>query len=129
MPKSQSKSRKRKIKSVSSSRRRRFIGARIEFDGHEENGQIAQFRDGRQFQVRDIDDVIKYEFRWDIVSRYIFKNELGFERTAEERFKTEAPVRFNSLKDLAYEQGTRAGLGMPEGYVFDRNEWEAKIIG
>lgn len=123
------KSKTRKKKSKANHNRRRFLHARMCFDGIEENGQIAEFRDGTQFNDQDINDVIRFEFKWSIITRYIFKNELGFERTVEDHFTVKTPCRFNSLKDLAYEQGTRAGLSMPEGYEFDRNTWEARVIG
>ena len=121
---------KRKIKSASSSRRRRFIGARIEFDGIEENYQIAEFSNGRDLNAYDVDDLIKFEFKWNIYEcKLIYKNCLGFTRTKDIHFKTPEPIRFNDLKPFVDEQATITGLEMPEGYGFDRNTWKARIIG
>lgn len=119
----------RKKKSKSNHQRRRYIGVMMAFDGIEENGQTCIFTNGHQLTERDIDQLIKFEFRWLIEIRFIYKNELGFVRTAIEEFRINTPCRFNSLKEYANELGTKAGLSMPDGYKFDLNTWKARVIG
>lgn len=119
---------KRKKTNKNNHLRRLFIGARMEFDGNEDNGQIAEFANGEQFGVRDVDFIIKNLFFWRICVKFEFVNEFNHRRTYEETFKT-SKIRFNELKDYADELCTKAGLGMPEGYRFDRNTWKAKVLG
>lgn len=119
----------RKKKNKSSHLRRQFIGARMEFDGNEENGQICELASGRQLNELQIDLLIKFEFRWMIAIKFIYKNDLGFVRTVHEEFKVPTPCRFNSLKGYADELGIKAGLDQPDGYTFDSNTWKARIIG
>lgn len=108
--------------------RRKFIGARIEFDGYEEHGQCAQFANGRLFNEVDINRILRFDFAWNIKCSMIYKNDLGFLRIVDEQFKT-SRIRFNDLSPYVDELATKAGLGMPEGYKFHLNTWQAKVIG
>lgn len=118
----------RKTINKTSHLRRSFIGARIEFDGNEDHGQIAEFANGRLFNERDIHFIVKNAFIWIIDVTFEFRNELGFSRFDTQNFKT-SPCRFNELSDYANELGVKAGLGMPDGYRFYKNTWKAKVIG
>lgn len=118
----------RKKKSKSSALRRKFLNARMNFDGNEDNYQIAQFRNGQNFSELDIRTVIQLEFSWDIDLTLVYRNELGFSRFFNRQFKT-TRVKFNGLAGLTSEYMTLAGLEMPEGYVFHENRWAARIIG
>lgn len=107
--------------------RRMFLGAHLEFDGNEENGQVAEFANGTMFGQCDIDQLIKGTFKWDVTASFEFKSG-NFTRTHEEHFKA-GPCRFNDLSGYADELSTKAGIGMPEGYEFSKNTWKARIIG
>ncbi len=120
---------KRKKKSKSNMQRRKFLGARIEFDGNEDNYQIAEFANGGDLNSLDVKNLIRFEFKFDIFCSLIYKNEFGFLRTKEIKFKTAQPVRFNSLKTFVDEMATITGLEMPEGYHFHKNTWRAYIVG
>ena len=118
---------KRKKSHKNSHLRRLFLGSRMEFDGNESAGQNAVFANGSRFGLRDIDFIIENSFKWSIAVVFEFKSG-NFTRSHSEEFIA-GPCRFNELKDYANEMATKAGLGMPEGYVFNRNTWKAKVVG
>lgn len=119
----------RKKPSKASHLRRMFIGARMEFDGNEDNGQVCELANGKQLTVSMVDQLIRNEFCWDISITFEFKNEFGFVRGETKEFKIKEPCRFNALTSFADELGVKVGLEMPDGYVFHRNTWKARVIG
>ena len=119
----------RKKQSKAAHYRRQMIGARICFDGDEEAGQVAEFRDGTQFNEKAIDFLIRHEWKWNIEITFVFKNDIGFKRETTRMFVISDPCRFNSLKDYADELATMAGLDQPEGYKFHLNTWKARVTG
>jgi hypothetical protein len=108
--------------------RRKFLGARLEFDGNENNEQRCCFRNGRLFTNADLDLAIALPFCWRIELKLKFKDGTGFVRIPEVQFDVSSAVRFNELKQVVDDYTTIAGLEMPGDYEFHSNTWKAQII-
>lgn len=111
--------------------RLKYIGARIFFNGNEDDFQTFVDRYGRPLHRVDLISLTHMEMKWTLVVHRVHAvNGHGHERIVErEDVVIDTPCKFNDLNEIALSWRTEAMLGMPDGYKFKCTTWCAKVVG
>ena len=102
-------------------------GAKICFNGNEEDYQRAHTAQGLPLSQTILNYILLYPFRWHIAVEFTFKfNELV--KSVSVDFKTGQALMLNELSETVLAEQTKAALELGDSWKFSKKTWVARIL-